>query len=241
MAVRGRGAIVGLAVLATIPVAGLGSLGYFLEATGRVGRSGRLRDGLVGIRKAARMGGVLCVLTLWWMPLNLLASLRADAELMQPGSPAARRLGAWLIGLTLLALTHVACGLLRGGRLRHFLLPPNPMRLARLSTPSGFASARDAVWEFVVGLRLPHYFRLGLGGAIGALVWLGPPITLLVLWRAAPLVGLIGAALFGWTLCYVPFLQAHYAAQNRFGALFELRAVRERFRRRRWRFGWRCC
>src|ERR1700676_3436276 len=37
--------IVGLAVLATVPVAGLGSLGYFLEATGRVGRSGRLRDG----------------------------------------------------------------------------------------------------------------------------------------------------------------------------------------------------
>jgi len=80
-------------------------------------------------------------------------------------------------------------------------------------------------------LRLPHYFRLGLGGAIGALVWLGPPISLLVLWRMAPAIGLIGAALFGWALCYVPFLQAHFAAQNRFGALFEVRAVRERFRR----------
>jgi hypothetical protein len=223
--------VVGLAVLATVSIAGFASLGYLLEATGRVGRSGKLRDGLVGIRKAARIGGVLLVTALWWLPLNFLASLRADAELIQPHSAPARHWSAALAIVTLLAVAHVGCGLLRGGRLRHFLIPPNPLLLLRLLTARGFHAARDGLWQFVVGLRLPHYFRLGLCGAIGALVWLGPPITMLVLWHRAPLVAFVGAVLFAWALCYVPFLQAQFAAQNRFSALFEIRAVRERFRR----------
>ena len=35
-----------------------------------------------------------------------------------------------------------------------------------------FAEARDAVWDFVVSLRLPQYFWLGLRGFVGALAWL---------------------------------------------------------------------
>src|SRR5262245_52943118 len=41
---------VGLAFLAAIPVAQFLTLGYLLEAAGRVGRSGRLRDGFPGVR-----------------------------------------------------------------------------------------------------------------------------------------------------------------------------------------------
>ncbi|HKB02845.1 MAG TPA: hypothetical protein VKD90_11540, partial [Gemmataceae bacterium] len=44
----------GLAVLAAIPVLQFLSLGYLLEAGGRVARSGRFRDGFIGIRTAAR-------------------------------------------------------------------------------------------------------------------------------------------------------------------------------------------
>ncbi len=38
-------------------------------------------------------------------------------------------------------------------------------------------------------------------------------------------------------ILYLPFLQAHFAEQRRFGALFELRAVRQKFRRAPIAFG----
>ena len=49
----------GLSVLAATPVAQFLSFGYLLEAGGRVARSGRLRDGFVGIRKASRLGSIV--------------------------------------------------------------------------------------------------------------------------------------------------------------------------------------
>src|SRR5262249_21138849 len=48
--------MVGLAILAAIPVLQFLSLGYLLEAGGRVARSGRLRDGFIGVRWAALVG-----------------------------------------------------------------------------------------------------------------------------------------------------------------------------------------
>lgn len=222
--------VIGLAVLATIPILNLLTLGYFLEATGRIARSGRIRDGFVGIRKAAWIGGVLLVPAILFLPLQFVASLWADAELIQPGSLPARRMGALLIVLAVLAGLHLLCGLLRGGRLRSFLLPPNPMRILRLFTPTGYASARDRLWNFVVSLRLPHYFRLGLQGGIGALIWLVPPITLMVLWRTVPALAWLGAIWLAVVICYLPFLQARFAAEGRFGAMFEVRKVRAAFR-----------
>src|SRR4051812_17334046 len=43
----------GLSVLAAVPVAQFLCFGYLLEAGGRVARTGRLRDGFVGVRKAS--------------------------------------------------------------------------------------------------------------------------------------------------------------------------------------------
>ena len=53
----------GLALLATIPILQLLSLGYLLEVSGRVARTGRLRSGFIGVRKAARVGSI--VLGVW--------------------------------------------------------------------------------------------------------------------------------------------------------------------------------
>src|SRR4051794_23706448 len=59
--------MLGLAILAALPLAQFLSLGYLLEASGRVARTGRFRDGLIGVRRAARAGGVAAGmwLTLW--------------------------------------------------------------------------------------------------------------------------------------------------------------------------------
>jgi hypothetical protein len=126
----------------------------------------------------------------------------------------------------------------RGGKLRHFLWPfTNPIRLVRrLRRGGAYAAARDAVWDFVAALRLPHYFRLGLLGFVGTMAWLAVPVSLLVLGRKVPPAGLLGALLLGIVALSVPFLQVRFAAEGRFAALFEYRAVRARFRRAPWAF-----
>src|SRR5262245_48202291 len=51
--------IVTLAVLSVIPILNFLSLGYLLEASGRVARTKRLRVGFIGVRKAAVFGRIV--------------------------------------------------------------------------------------------------------------------------------------------------------------------------------------
>jgi hypothetical protein len=229
----------GLAVLAATPVAQFLSLGYLLEAEGRVARSGRLRDGLVGVRRAARVGSIVLGAWLWLLPVLLVvAPLARSAELIDPGGPIARRWRIGLIALVVLTVLHIAVACARGGRFRHFLWPPGGgvWLVRRLRRGHLFADARDAVWDFVTALRLPAYFRLGLFGFAGTLLWLLLPITLLALGRRVPLLGFLGGLLLALVALMLPFLQAHFAAQGRFAALFEYRVVRQLFRRAPWAF-----
>ena len=228
----------GLALLAATPVAQFLSLGYLLEAEGRVARSGRLREGLVGVRRAARVGSMVLGAWLWLLPVRLVASMARTAELIDPGGPIARRWRLGLIVSIILTVLHIAIACARGGRFRDFLWPPaDPIWLVRrLRRGRLFAEARDAVWEFVTALRLPAYFRLGFFGYAGTLAWLLVPVTLLALGRRLPPLGFVGGLLLVVVTLVLPFLQAHFAAERRLAALFEYRAVRQRFRRAPWAF-----
>jgi hypothetical protein len=228
----------GLAVLAATPVVQFLSLGYLLEAEGRVARSGRLRDGLVGIRRAARVGSMVLGAWLWLLPVRLAASLARSAELIDPGGPIARRWRLGLVVLIVLTVAHIVIACARGGRFRHFLWPPaDPFWLVRRLRRGGlYAEMRDAVWDFVTALRLPSYFRLGLLGFAGTLAWLLVPVLLLALGQRIPPVGFLGGLVLVGVTLVLPFLQAHFAAEGRFAALFETRAVRARFRRAPWAF-----
>ena len=67
-------------------------------------------------------------------------------------------------------------------------------------------------------------------------LWLALPISLLAVASrlrpgVAPLVGLLGGALLALVLVQLPFLQARFAAEDRFGAMFEPRELRRRFAR----------
>src|SRR4051794_20185245 len=66
--------VLGLAILAALPVVQFASLGYLLESAGRVARTGRLRDGLIGVRLAARVGGVVAGSCVAMGPLWLVRS-----------------------------------------------------------------------------------------------------------------------------------------------------------------------
>jgi hypothetical protein len=231
--------IVGLAIVAAMPILQFASFGYLLEVSGRIARTGRLRDGFIGIRQAAKVGGIVAGSWIVLLPLRFVASLAGSAELIDPGGPVARgwRIGAMILAALTVSQVILACA--RGGKFRYFFWPPgNLIWLVRRCGKGGyFHTARDAVWDFVVGLRLPFYFWLGVRGFFGSLAWLVIPVTMIGIGRKLPPVGLLGVLALGIVVLYLPFLQVRFALENRFAALFSVREVRQRFRRAPWAFG----
>ncbi|MGE0537402.1 MAG: DUF4013 domain-containing protein [Pirellulales bacterium] len=231
--IGGAALLVGLAIVAAIPIVQFASLGYMLEASGRIARTGSFTAGFVGYRQAARVGGLVLGAWLALLPLTWVASLRRSAELIDPHSDTARKWGIAVLVLAVLTSVHLVAACFRGGRLRHFLLPSlNLRRLGRRLRRGGlYVSARDGVWNFIVGLRLPYLFWLGTRGFFGGLIWLLIPVMLIAGGRQATLVGWIGALLLMIVVCHLPFLQARLATENRWRAIFEWRAIRQLFRR----------
>ena len=227
---------IGLAVLATIPIVQFLSLGYLLAASGRVARSGRLRDGLSGVRTAARLGSIVLGTWLVLLPLRFAFDLSYSARLLSEDGQVAPGWRLGLCVLTIATVSHIAWACYRGGRLRSFAWPA-PVRLMRRLRQRGvYADARDRLWNFGMSLRLASYFWLGLRGFLGAVVWLLVPVTMLVTASRLPtplalLVGLLGAGLFAAVLTYLPFLQTNFALNNRMQAIFQIRRVRAEFQR----------
>lgn len=233
--------VVGLATLSAVPVAQFLVLGYLLEAAGRMARTGRLAGGFVGVRTAARVGGVVAGVWVLLLPVRFVADLAHSAAVVHPGSSVAAGWRLGLLVLTVLTAAHItgACG--RGGRLRHFANPLSAVWLARRLLRGGFyAPARDAVWDGLVALRLPHYLVLGLKGFVVGLAWLAVPAALLTAARnpgpGAGLLGLVGGLLLAWVAVLLPFLQVRVGETGRLRAGFELRTVRWQFARAPWAF-----
>lgn len=222
-----------LAVLAAIPILQFLTLGYLLEASARVARSGRLRDGFIGVRIAARAGGFILGTWLMLLPLRLISSLWLSAEIIEPEGSIARGWEIALTVLTVLMLIHIALAWAAGGKLRHFLFPfINPILVAiRLWRGNFWAESRDAIWDYAASLRLPYYFWLGFRGFCGAFLWLAFPVTMLAIGRYIPIIGFVGAMVLILVVLYVPFLQLRFAIENRFRAFLEIGAVRDLFRR----------
>ncbi|MFM8273869.1 MAG: hypothetical protein ACKODX_16270 [Gemmata sp.] len=229
----GAGALfLGLSVLAAVPLGQFLVLGYLLEASGRVARTGRIRDGFIGVRGAMRFCGTVLMCWCVWLPLSLLSVEAEAARVIDPDGWIAP---AWELVLLVLAavfVLHAVGALMWGGRVRHFLNPINvPWLACRAARGGMYTEARDRVWAVVVGLRLPYYFWLGLRGFVGALMWLAPPLLLLGLGHKFWGPGLLGAALFAVVVLYVPFMQVRFARTRRFRAFVEVRKLRQVYRR----------
>lgn len=271
-----------LAVLAAIPIVNLLSLGYLLEASGCVARSGRLRDGFIDIGKFARIGSMVAGTWLWLLVPRLISSLATDAWLIDPEGFSARGWRIAQVTSTVLIVVHILLAWYSGGRLRHFFWPflapfqlaarilfggiigpllrpkiqvispaladdlyverplsawfPPAILVAGMRRGRMYAEARNAVWDFIVSLRLPQYFWLGLRGFAGALAWLLLPSLMLMAGTSGRgpvtiVIGYLGAIAMAWVLLYLPFLQTHFACQNRLSAMFQIREVRAQFRR----------
>ena len=200
-----------LAAISVIPVVNLLSLGYLLHVSGTIARTGRLRDGFIGVRRAGRLGMIIVSVWLALWPARLLAALRDSAVIVDP-----HRIGGWSIALWI--LTALTCLLIIFG-----------IWLA-LGAPRKFARARDAIWETAAGLHLPFLFWLGARGFAGTLLWLLIPVGLMILAsniasNAGVLVSLLGSLLMMGVLLLLPFQQAWFARENRFRAFIEVGAV----------------
>jgi hypothetical protein len=223
-----------LAVFSVVPFLNFLSLGYLLEVSGRVARTKRLRDGFVGVRKAAVFGRIVFGSWLMMWPARFVSGMWQDAELIASGSKIAI---GWRIALylvTTLTVGHILWACLRGGKLRHFFWPA-PIRLFKwLRRDDKFDGIQQAVMDYLADLRLGYYFKLGGFGFLGGLIWLVVPVSILLLASrlptgAAALLSLFGGGLLLLVAMYLPFIQAYYATENRFSAMFELKKVRQLF------------
>lgn len=231
--------VLALAILAAIPGLQFLSLGYMLECSTRVAKSGKIGDGFIGIRTAARLGGSVFAIWFLLLPLRYLSSVAFTAQIINPEGRNAARLRFWVLIFTIMLGMHIVFALARGGRLRHFFWPLNFLIVYRQFKLGGaYAKARDATWDFLLGLRLPHYFWLGFRGFLAAFLWLVIPATLLAFWQVktpiAPLVGILGALLLAIVVLHLPLLQTQMAIENRFAAAFDWRGVRKAFNRAPW-------
>ena len=228
-----------LAFLAAIPVANFVALGYLLEAEGRVARTGKLRYAMPLLALAPKLGGIAAGIWVWWWIVRLVADASSDARLIAPGTTVS---AIWRIALLLFSTgvaIHLVLAIARGGRLSLFFWPTplNALWLWKQFQEGDYLeTAGNAVREFVAALRLRHHFWLGLRGFALAFVWLFIPTALFSALRDTSKPGqivmtLLGGAVLTVVLSWVPFLQAHFAATNRSSAMFELRTIRELYRR----------
>jgi hypothetical protein len=112
-----------LAVLAAIPLVNFITLGYLLEASGKVAQRGRLRDGFIDIPKFARIGSIVSGTWICLLVPRLVASLAGDAWLIDPDGFAARGWRVAQVTCTVLVIGHILLAWYSGGRLRHFFWP----------------------------------------------------------------------------------------------------------------------
>jgi len=226
----------GVAAFSVLPGLNLVSLGYLLQASGRVAATGRIRDGFVGVRQASILGQMAFGIWLVLWPARIVSGFWRDADLIAPHGMAARHWRVGLIMVSIVTLWHIAWACFRGGRLRYFLWPA-PVRFFRwLRAPTGLSRRGDAIADYLVGLHLPRLFWIGLRGGVGALAWLIVPVGALCAAPrlpppAAALISLVGVFLLLLTIIYLPFLQANFARTGRFRSLFEVREVRALFQR----------
>lgn len=227
-----------LAVLAAIPLLNFVALGYLLEAEGRVARTGKLRYGFPLLPLAPRLGSIALGVWLWLWPVRWITDAAADAQLVAPGTAVS---AGWRIArmmITTAVAVHLILALARGGGFGCFFRPIKNVRwlVGQLRAGTYFDTANAAVRDFLRALKLRHHFSLGVRGFAGAFLWLVVPTAFFAAMQSTQKPGQVLLTLFGGgmlilALSWTPFLQAHFAAENRFSAFRELGRIREYYRR----------
>ncbi|MCA9191637.1 MAG: hypothetical protein KDB03_07745 [Planctomycetales bacterium] len=229
-----------LAVVAAIPVVQLASLGYLLESAGRLAQSDGRKRPLPGLELAGKVGVFAALATLTWLPVWFVCDLSYSGQLLMPNTPSASRWRFAAFLVTVLWMIHVCWAALRGGRWWHYLWPAPIAFLKSFWRPETWQKASHDLCALLIALEFPKLWWTGARGALGALVWIALPATMMIIglraieFKPAVLVGLVGAVLLFFVILYLPFLQIQMAANNRWQELFNVKSVRLRFRYAPW-------
>ncbi|MBI1347926.1 hypothetical protein GC163_16750 [bacterium] len=223
-----------LAVIAAIPIVNFVALGYLLEAQGRVARTGKLTYALPLLPLAPRLGGMAFGTWFWLLIVRFVADAASDARTISPESAAARGWNAFLTLLSTAVAAHLILALARGGSFWCYFRPIKNLRwMWQQWRADGYLqNAATAVRDFTRALKIPHHFRLGAVGFLGTFAWLFVPTMLFGFLRDVDkpgqvIVTLMGAAILMPVLAWIPFLQAHYAAEQRWRAFLDWKFVRK--------------
>ncbi len=224
-----------LAAISAVPIVNFLALGYLLEAQARVIRTGKIRHGFPLIALAPRLGTIAFGIGLWLLPVWMLGSRASDAQLIDPASSSAKSLPVVTLVISSMIAVHICLALARGGRLGCFFRPIKNIRWIWAENHRGgyFERADHHIRAFITALRLKHHFMLGLRGFAGAFVLLIVPTALFTAVRTSGgpsmLIMILGGLLLLILFAWIPFLQARFAVENRWGAMFELREIRQLF------------
>ncbi len=224
-----------LAIVSAIPIVQLASLGYLLNSAANLAKRRPWSSAFPGARVAGRIAGFALMAGLFWLPVWFVSDLSYSAQLLQPGSNSARAWRLAAFAITFAWVLQVVWAAMRGGRCWHFLWPAPIRFLKNIGRPCTWARAADDLFELTNGLQIPRLWWLGTRAAAGALLWTALPVSCMIIgqrasdFEAAALVGLAGAAAMTVIMLYLPFLQIQLAVENRFAAMFAVRAVRKRF------------
>ncbi len=112
-----------IAVVSNIPLLQLASFGFLLDVSGRVARSGRLRDGFAGIKAAAVAGRGLLGTAICLVPSLLIGQYWYAAYLIDPTSPQTKALRIVQLSVALFTFLHIVTAWFCGGRFRYFVWP----------------------------------------------------------------------------------------------------------------------
>jgi hypothetical protein len=226
-----------LTILSILPLLNFLALGYLLEAERRVAASGKLRHGVPLLPAARRIGSIAIGTLICLAPVMLLSEFVSEARLIAPTGTATMVWTAALGILSIIAGTHLVLALLRGGNLIYFARPLNNLRWIRKNYQAGDCwSHIDREWSVLLAVLRPiHHFRLGLGGFLGTWVWLVLPTALFGAgWYSGStwykVLTLASGACLIPVLAWAPFLQVRMAVEDRWTAIFEVRAIRKLFR-----------
>lgn len=236
-----------LAVVAAVPLVQLASLGYLLRASANLSNGRAWRTALPGLKLAGQLSTYALWSALLWLPVWLVTDLSYSVQLLRPGTAQAAnwRAAAFLVALAWVTWTVWAA--MRGGRWWHMLWPAPWGFMTRSWRRATWSHAADQLWTLFQSTQFVSLWWLGARAAVGALIWLVIPASLMIIGlraqelKPAALVGLIGAFSLTWVMLYLPFLQILVAEKNRFVEIFNVREVRRRFRHAPWALATSLC
>lgn len=112
-----------LAFAANIPIVQFLSFGYLLEVSGRLARKQRLRDAMIGLKKASVLGGIVLGTWLTLIPVRFVSGFWYDAYLIDPSSQQTQNLRTLQTVMIVLVVIHIGSVWACGGKLRYFFWP----------------------------------------------------------------------------------------------------------------------